>query len=158
MWPFPLATPRRGTPRRRWAPLAFVAAIGVLALPGCSDKASLPASPARVEISMRESQFDYKPPASRGRTVFHVSNAGTHEHELVLVSLPKDLPPIQEQLRSKSRKSVGTVAFVKPLPPGKSAVFALDLQRGRYAMVCPLKSPDGMSYARKGMASEFSVR
>jgi len=118
----------------------------------------LPPTPPVINVALREYHLDYQPPTFAGRVVFRVRNAGTKKHELVLVPLPEGLPPIQDQVRSKARQAVGTLAFVKPLPPRGSAVFAADLAPGRYGMVCLLQDSSGVTDARKGMASEFRVR
>lgn len=143
--------------RPRWL-LAGLAALPLVAASCGSQEPPLPRRPAAVDVSLREYRFDYKPPMSSGRAVFRVRNDGKLTHELVLLPLPKDFPPIEQQLGGKRRRSVGTLAFLKPLRPGKTGVFAVDLQPGRYAMVCFLNGSDGISHARKGMASEFRIR
>lgn len=92
-----------------------------------------------------------------GRLVFRITNAGAAEHSVVLVSLPEDVPPIGEQLRSDDRRGVPTFAKVPARPPGSNDTFAVDLPPGRYALVCFVTDPDGVSHAAKGMASEFRV-
>jgi len=137
-----------------WAALALLAA-------SCKSgrhEAPLPRHPAVVDVSLREYRFEYKPPASSGRVVFQVQNAGRREHELVLVPLPEGMPSLTQQLHSEQRRAVKPLAFLQPLRPGTRGVFAVDLQRGRYGMVSFVKDAKGVLDATKGMASEFRVR
>ena len=106
---------------------------------------------------MREYAFDHPPQVSAGRVVFRVRNVGRLTHELILVSLPPDVPPIAEQLRSENRFGVDTIATLRNRAPGTADTFASDLTSGRYAFVCFLTDPDGVNHALKGMASEFRV-
>jgi hypothetical protein len=117
----------------------------------------LPPPPERVHVDLREYRISYKPPSLGGRVVFRVRNTGRRKHDLVLVPLPEGLPPIQEQIRSNQRRAVGTLASVKVLLPGRSAVVAADLPPGRYGMVSLVEDSSGTSDAKKGMASEFRV-
>lgn len=111
-----------------------------------------------VDVAMREYRFDYRPPTTAGRTVFRVRNAGHRAHELTLVPLPEDLPPIKTQLGSKKRRSLPPLFFLPPRGPGSSDTFAVDLPPGRYALLCFLVDSDKIAHALKGMNSEFRVR
>lgn len=106
---------------------------------------------------MREYGFDHATQLAAGRLVFRVTNSGTIPHSLVLVALPEDVPPIGEQLRSGNRRGVSTFAQVPQRPPGSRDTFAVDLIPGRYAFVCFVTDPDGVSHALKGMSSELRV-
>lgn len=106
---------------------------------------------------MTDNRFEHPPTAPVGRQVFRVTNAGGAEHALVVISLPEEVPPIAEQLRSGDRRGVPTFAKLPSRPPGSDDVFAVELAAGRYALVCFVTDPDGVSHALKGMASEFRV-
>lgn len=107
---------------------------------------------------MREYAFAYTPPRRAGRIVFRARNAGTAHHELKLLVLPDDVPPIREQLRSPARRLVPSVATMLTRAPGRKGTFAVELEPGRYALVCFLPDADGVQHAHKGMASEFRLR
>ncbi len=77
---------------------------------------------------------------------------------MTIERLPEDFPPIDKQLRSKTRRAAPTVAYHHPLGPGASDAIALDLTPGRYAMVCFIEGRDGTPHGLKGMNSEFRVR
>lgn len=106
---------------------------------------------------MRDYRFEHAASVSSGRVVFSVRNAGSVVHELVLVELPADFPPILEQLRSDERRGVDTLAAIQRRAPGTRDTFASDLSPGRYAFICFLADADGVPHYRKGMASEFRV-
>jgi hypothetical protein len=146
---------------RRRAALAAVALLAVVPMVACSSGGStgpVPPKPALVTIVAREYRFDYSPPRKRGRTVFELRNRGRRNHDMVLVELPADVPPIDVQLRSPSRQVVPTLASLPARRPGGRGTFALDLAAGRYAIICFVRDPDGRQHAQKGMSSEFRIR
>jgi uncharacterized cupredoxin-like copper-binding protein len=128
-----------------------------VACTGSASGAALPPLPAALDVSMREYGFDHPPTVPAGRVVFNVTNAGSSVHELILVALPPETLPIAEQLRSESRMGVDTVATLRKRAPGSQTTFAADLAPGRYAFICFVNDPDGVSHADKGMTSEFRV-
>ncbi len=108
---------------------------------------------------MDEYRFDYDRSSVRpGRVLFKARNSGRLPHQIVMVLLPPELPPIVEQLNSPERKAVTQIASFPPKPPGATAAFAVDLQPGRYALICFVSDPDEKQHGAKGMASEFRIR
>lgn len=143
--------------------LGMVAAV--LLLPTACDSPTpaarekpLPPPPQVVPLSLQDYRFDYEPPVSQGRVVFRVHNAGSQAHEVVLVPLPDDFPPIDKQLRSEKRQGAATIVDLPTQPPGATTTFAVDLAPGRYAMVCFREGADKEIHALKGMTSEFRVK
>jgi uncharacterized cupredoxin-like copper-binding protein len=106
---------------------------------------------------MDEYSFSASSEFQRGRVVFTLVNEGEIRHEVVVVALPEDLPPLAQQLRSDRRRATTTVAVVPPKAPGVRTSFALDLDPGRYGLLCFLKAPGGRPHALRGMHSEFRV-
>lgn len=133
--------------------------VAVLALAllvaGCQAGARVPET-AQVTLA----EYRIEPPAAveAGRVVFAVTNTGELEHELLVVRLPEDLPPLDEQLRGTNRRHVLPLAGLPPVPPGADATFAADLTAGRYGLVCFLTDADGQPHALEGMNAEFVVR
>ena len=107
---------------------------------------------------MTEYRFGHQPEVPPGRTVFRVTNAGAEPHSLVLVSLAEDIPPIDEQLRSGTRRGAATFAQLPERPSASRDSFAVDLEPGRYAFICFVQGADGVPHSLKGMSSEFRVR
>jgi len=106
---------------------------------------------------MRDYAYEHLPTAPSGRVVVKVDNAGTIPHQMVLVKLPDDLPPLAEQLRSENRQAVETLANLAERPAGGRDTIAVDLDAGRYGLICFLRDPDGVQHHAKGMSSEFRV-
>lgn len=143
--------------RHPW-PVLVPAVLGVVLATSCqSSSRSLPAGPAKVRVAMTDHRFDYLPPASAGRVVFEARNDGRSDHELVLVEVPADLPPLGEQLRSPDRRVIATLASVPRRQPGRTGTFAVDLVPGRYGLICFVQDADGVQHAQKGMSSEFRL-
>jgi len=141
--------------RRLWLVLGWA-----LALPACESadrpQPALPAGPHVVEIQMRDYSFEYDPAIPGGRVLFRVVNSGTVPHNLSLLPLSDDIPAIDEQLRGSVRRALAPFAGIRARPPGGSTTFAVDLAPGvRYAFVCFVDDPDGVSHSLRGMSSEF---
>lgn len=146
---------------RRW--MTGVLAVIGLSVGSCSpvgspeSGAGLPPRPLTFDVVMRDYAFDHAATVDAGRVVFRVQNAGTVSHEMVLVALPEDFPPIDEQLRGDVRRPLGIVNHLANRSPGTSDIFAADLFPGRYAMICFRADADGAPHFAKGMDSEFRV-
>lgn len=137
---------------------AATLAGGVLAVACARSPATpLPPPPTIVTVEMLEYGFSYDPPRVPGRVVFEIHNRGRLPHDLALIPLPPDLPPIDEQLRGTTRRFASLLANVPARPPGSRTVLAVDLGPGRYGLVCFLLDPDGVQHAHKGMSSEFTI-
>ncbi len=151
----PAAGGRRS--RGPWS-VAGATLTAALVLASCQTT-PLPASPEVVAVAMGDYRFSYDRSISPGRVVFRARNDGQLTHELVLVDMPEDFPlSIDAQLHSSKRQAFPTRAYLPPRPPGSPGTFAVDLQPGRYALVCFVADPDGQQHALKGMSSEFRVR
>ncbi len=139
--------------------LALVAAASVVV--GCSSspsrpRAALPPPPPVVTVEMEDFSLSYKSPVPAGRVIFRARNVGKVLHNLVVLPLEEDLPPLDEQLRGSERRVAEPFAAIRPVPPGQSREFAVELKPGqRYGMFCSVADAEGKSHATKGMNSEF---
>jgi hypothetical protein len=136
---------------------ALVGLVTLLAVSCGGSDSSFPERPPTVEVGLHEYGFDYASAFQSGRIVINARNDGQLPHQLVLVYLPPELPPIDQQLRSEERAVVPTVVAMHDRAPGATGSFAVDLDPGRYAFVCFVQDPDGVQHALKGMSSEFRV-
>lgn len=136
----------------------LVVVVGFVAFSCSSRSHPLPSSPDRVDVTMEEYRFDHPKEIAEGRVVFRARNVGTRPHQLALVILDEDLPPIQQLVRSATRRAVPTMAFLPQRQPGRVGTFAVDLTPGRYGLVCFIADADGVNHAAKGMSSELRVR
>lgn len=140
---------------RRLLAVGLIVVAGTACQPDTRPPAPLPERPPVVDVTMREYRFVYRPPARAGRVVFRARNAGTVRHQLQLLALDDDFPPIDKQLHGPDRRPVIPLAGVLR-EPGKRGAFAVDLAPGRrYALVCFISDRDGVVHALKGMNAEF---
>lgn len=119
------------------------------------EQVALPAGPQVVEVEMTDFAFRYDVSIASGRVLFRVANRGKSHHNLSLIPLSDDIPPIDQQLRGTERRAITPLATIKARPPGTRTSFAAELAPGvRYAMVCFVDDAHG-SHALRGMSSEF---
>ncbi len=131
----------------------------VVFLGSCANSASgapLPPQPSVVTVRMTEYQFEYPTVVPSGRVLFRVTNDGQELHNLVMVPLADDDPPIKAMLADEVRTVLTPFAGIRDQLPGAEATFAVDLvEDRRYAMLCILADAQQRSHAVLGMASEF---
>ncbi|MGH2773519.1 MAG: hypothetical protein ACRDIU_10355 [Actinomycetota bacterium] len=152
--------PAPGGIRRTSFTAAVLAAGLVLSSSACAGapRGPLP-GPAVVDVRLSEYRIDFNPKlVKRGRVLFKARNTGKLKHQLVLVVLPQDTPPIVQQLNSPERRGVTQVASFPPKASGASGAFAVDIEANRYALICFVVDPDGKQHGAKGMATEFEIR
>lgn len=119
---------------------------------------ALPLPPAVVNITMREFSLDRDRPIPAGRVLFRARNLGRVDHQLYLVVVDEQSPPVAETFRARAREVLSPLAYLPAVPPGGTATFAHDLPVGRYALICLLQDDEGESHAAKGMNLEFRAR
>lgn len=141
--------------------LLLVVASG-LAAAGCSGGQAgepLPPSAPTVEVRLLDNDLAFEEPVPAGRVVFRVENAGEAVHQLALLPLPEDFPPIHEELANDTPRSVRSFARVPSLQPGETGMFAADLApEQRYALVDFSESSEGRMHAKLGVAAEFRTK
>jgi uncharacterized cupredoxin-like copper-binding protein len=93
-----------------------------------------------VQVSMRE--YSVTPSTSHihsGNVTFDVNNRGSMAHEMVVLQtiLPaQSLPSGQGDTVNEDAPGVKDVGEVSDLSPGQSKSVTVDLQPGRYLLVC----------------------
>lgn len=144
--------------RRLRIPSAMVAGLTLF---GCRHAAApLPRTPSTVTFSLSEYRLgEQRVEVNRGRVVFNIKNEGGLGHQLTFFRIPEGLPgTLDEQLHSPRRLPASPLAVLPTLAPNGDTTIALDLEPGRYGVVCFLKDDDGTVHALKGMNAEVSVR
>lgn len=134
--------------------------VGLVALAACGTppraRAPLPVGPQVVEVEMRDYSFAYDSRVNSGRVLLRVHNHGSVPHNLSIIPLTEDIPPIDEQLRGSERRAINPLARVKSRPPGMGTTLAVDLAPGvRYAFICFVRDPEGRPHFLRGMSTEF---
>lgn len=140
--------------------LALLALAAMTACDGgnATAGAALPPGPTVLSVEMSSYRFQHDQQAMAGRVVVNARNVDDLAHQIVLVRVPDDLEgTLAEQLRSETRRPAQTLQQLS-VEPGRRRAFALDLAPGRYGFVCFVTDDDGVTHARKGMASDLFVR
>lgn len=112
----------------------------VLALAVLAAAAAVPAAPGStaggtVKVTLKEFTVKAAPAAiTAGKVTFKVRNAGTLEHELVV--LKTTTAPAKLKVKGIKAVETGRVGGVKPLKPGTSATLTRTLAKGRYVLLC----------------------
>lgn len=126
--------------------------------PQGTARLTAPAPAPVVEVRMADFRFEMKTQVPPGRVVFQMINTGRETHNLILIPLPEDLPPIEEQIRGAQRRLVEPYAGIYDREPGDTGTFAVNLMPGqRYAIICTVVGEDGEPHSKKGMVTEFRV-
>lgn len=142
---------------------AGAAALMALALTACphqiaSSRRDVPIRPQVVNITMQDHGyvFDGQGVLSSGRATFRVANDGQARHDLIMVKLPDDVDGVHEWLDTDVSGFV-PVYRMKERGPGERGVFSVDLEPGRYGLLCFVKDSEGEAHYKRGMVEEFRV-
>ena len=149
------------------ARVALVVAVSAgLALAGCSSSGSgakttptagttaPAATKATVAVTLKE--FSVTPAqtsVAAGKITFAVQNAGAIPHEFVVVKsdlTPDALPQVNQKLVDVAQVQV--VAETEPFDSGKKQELTVELQPGRYVLLCNVAS-----HYISGMYTAFTV-
>ncbi len=136
-------------------------AVGLLAV-SCSFLIAACAAPwssgsgTHVQVSLRE--YAVAADTSQvhsGKVTFDVNNAGSVTHEMVVLRTDLaalSIPTGADGKADEEASGVTHVGEVTDLPPGKTGSVTLDLQPGRYLLVCNVPG-----HVHEGMWSELTV-
>lgn len=119
----------------------------------------MPDPPQRLELVLRDFAITMSPSeVPPGHTLLHARNVGGVPHQLRVLQLPEDLPPISVQLAGDRRSILPPFATARSTGPGGEVSLAVHFEPGqRYAFVCFLRRDTGQLHAQLGMATEFRV-
>ncbi len=114
-----------------------------------SDKeiaAKIPADATVIPVMITEFAFEFDNSAVTRNVAFKVSNTTEQKHDFSVFILRAD---------SGTEVSLGSV---RSLEPGEEKTMLLmDLEPGRYAILCNRLYTDGQPYSSKGMRVEFTI-
>jgi hypothetical protein len=112
-------------------------------------------------LTLRDYNFFLSRPLTAGKHVIEVRNEGTQWHEFELVQLAPGRTP--HDVIAFIEQGVGDppglpLGGVSPLAVGGTSYVPVDLQPGRYALICFLPDlKDGKQHFDHGMVEEFEV-
>lgn len=144
--------------RNRMAMIAAVAALGVLAAAcGGGGTGSADGTPAAGTVSVELKEYSVTPnPASAaaGTVTFNARNAGSMNHELVVIQseLAIDKLPMDASVVDEKGAGVKVIGEIEEFAAGKSESAGFDLAAGSYVLICNVAG----HYAL-GMRSAFTV-
>ena len=132
---------------------------GLTVAPSPGRAAPLPA--ADLTITLRDYDFVFSRPPTRGRQLIAVTNAGSQTHEIILSRLApgKTVGDFIAWMNTQHgpapvRPSGGTT----DVAPGDTMVIAVDLESGMYSAVCRVRDArDGRTHDLHGMRMDFAV-
>jgi hypothetical protein len=135
--------------------------LAVPGLAGCVLSASdgpVPPQPPPLEIDLEDHAFAFDDPVPAGRLVVEASNVGDEPHEVVLAPLPEDFDgDIDDFVDADERRLISPIYELAPQEPGETGRFAVNLDPGRYALLCFVTDEEGTPHYEKGMAADLTV-
>lgn len=139
---------------------ASLTAFGLL-LGGCGDSDSRETT---VNAELREFSIDLdRSSAPAGKVTFMVQNDGEDVHEFVVLKTdfaPDKLPRDGDGDADEEAPGVVVIGEIEDIAPGKSGELTLDLDRGKYVIICNISMlEDGMveHHYPLGMYTGFTV-
>jgi uncharacterized cupredoxin-like copper-binding protein len=112
-------------------------------------------------MTLRDYSFFLSRPLAPGKHVIEVRNEGTQWHEFELVQLAPGKTP--QDVIAFIEHGTGTppglpLGGISPLAVGGTSYMPVDLQPGRYALICFLPDlTDGKQHFEHGMVQQFEV-
>ena len=132
----------------------FVGVVAMIALAAACGGGDEAGGGGTVVVSMGEaSEYAMTPePAeiSAGTVTFEVANEGTLVHEMVVIKTDKGAANLGTDGEADES---GTVGEVPDLPAGESKTLVLDLDAGKYALVCNVPG-----HYENHMFADFTVK
>ncbi len=116
--------------------------------------------PPVVHIVSRDFEFELPDRIPAGVVTFQLSNEGPEPHHAWLVRFEEghDLADYLEAIRHGAPSwALDMGGPMVAMQPGAMTDATIEMKPGRYAFVCHVPSPDGISHLDKGMAKEFVV-
>lgn len=122
--------------------------------PGSTDPPAADAEVALVDYGVDA------PDSLPGHALLDVSNSSAAEpHELLVARLEGDATAgdVIDAIEAGDRPPARAVGGLQAILPGASQRLQLDLEPGRYVLLCAVPSPDGVAHHAKGMVREVEV-
>ena len=129
-----------------------------------SDDAPSESGGGELTISAVDFAFELPSTATAGKTDIVFENNGQEPHELVMVSLSEDAPPINELIELPEKKAEEfftgePISSHGPIKPGETTDISATLEPGNYGLVCFVESKkEKQPHAFLGMINSLTVQ
>jgi hypothetical protein len=120
---------------------------------------SPPAPDADVSVQLVDYGFEL-PDTIDGDALLEITNAAAaepHEMEVARLDDGATIDDVASALQDGTDVPATPVGGLQGILPGASQLLQLDLEPGRYVVVCEVPSPDGTPHHVKGMIQEVAV-
>ena len=134
------------------------------ATPSTSSAAApgaLSLAPHVVRVRATDYAFDAPTEIPAGMTTFRLANDGPDLHHVQVVRLDsaKTVADLQQALKTGGKRPAWATNVGGPnaTAPKTEANATLNMEPGRYALVCSVHGPDGVAHVAKGMIQALTV-
>ncbi len=132
-------------------------AFAVVAVQGEDGRAqaAAPAQATTVQATMRDDGITATPSsAPAGEISFVVSNAGSMDHEFVIIKtdLAVDALPVVGDQVDENAAGIQVIDEIEPFAPGAQQSISVNLESGAYVLICNLPG-----HYQMGMRTSFTV-
>ncbi len=138
-----------------WAAV-MTGAIGIVGCGGSAPASSSGGAASGGPVNVTLSEWSVKPSATSakaGSVSFAVTNKGTTPHEFVVVKTDLAGDKLPQGAGIVDEKQVTVIGRTASIDAGKSETKAVDLQAGKYVLICNLPAHYG-----QGMQIAFTVQ
>lgn len=132
--------------------------------PASDDAPSGESGGGELTISAVDFAFELPSTATAGKTDIVFENNGKEPHELVMVGLSEDAPPINELIELPEKKAEEfftgqPISSEGPIGPGETKDISAELEPGTYGLVCFVESKkEKQPHAFLGMINSLTVQ
>ena len=139
-------------------PITFAIAMPVLAACGSEDPTPTPPRPLQTLVEVELNEWNVIPIVNQsgsGSTVFHVTNTGDLEHELVILRTGLEIDELPLTAKGIVDESAGEIiGEIEPdeLQAGAQATATFGLGTGNYILLCNLPG-----HFQAGMRANFAL-
>jgi uncharacterized cupredoxin-like copper-binding protein len=117
--------------------------------------------PAAVTVTATDYKLDLPSSIPAGAVAIHLANHGKELHQAQLVRLEdgKTVADLEKAMKANGPMPswMKFVGGPNGIAPGQEVTSTASLAPGRYAALCLIPSPDGVSHLMKGMIQPFEV-
>lgn len=132
--------------------------------PASDDAPSGDSGGGELTISAVDFAFELPSTATAGKTDIVFENNGKEPHELVMVGLSEDAPPVNELIELPEKKAEEfftgqPISSEGPIGPGETKDISAELEPGTYGLVCFVESKkEKQPHAFLGMINSLTVQ